>query len=441
VVLGWSQFFDDLLEKNVAQGQTGCVLWEDVLKFLSTQKSQQELPRLSLIVRIAETMRTHIPETVSRMRRILLRERTMQRINRITEMDVPCMQWYARRPGISMAEKGGNKQELMAVVRRESFDVLENRVLKDFIERCDTECLRYIQNEIDINAHFKDSDRAVAVRQYREICAELIRCPNFKNVPCAMAGVRPNYVLQQDLRYSNVWKWYCRLLRKEEERDRVWDWQPRTWADIVRLLINLAVITIEEMESQKNSLQISPLFESSVSVTREQMLGSRICGGSEPGPFAIEKIIQGKKRPVAILEIVHPDNAHDHRITRILGRTGGHLYLVVRPIDDRLAQNHVFIVWGVNTAGAQKHVPWEDVSFSASESLEKNKWALSLDRIPHTPVLHGIIAASDLNITKTNIICEESKAPVVVLPGDQKYWLDAVEPLALLLHDRLDRLL
>lgn len=441
LVLGWAQFFDDLLEKYEVQGRPGCVSWDDVLTFLRDQKKQQESPRFSLIVRIAEKMRTKLPETVSRMRRILLRERSMQRINRIAETDVRCMQWYARQPGMNMAEKGGHKQELMAVVRRESFDVLENRVLKDFIKRCDAECLRYIQSEVDVNDNFKDSKRALDVRQYRETCVETIRCANFENVHRVAAGVRPNYVLQQDVRYSTIWKWYCRLLRKEDEEDQVWDWQSRTWADIVRLLVNLAIVWLGKMEPRKNDIQIRQVFASTVRVTREQVMGSRTRGGSEPGPFKIEKITRGQKRLVAILEVVHSDKAHENSVTKNLGRTGGHLYLVVRPIDNSLAQNHVFVVWGVNSAGAQKHKPWEDVSHSALNALKINKIALSLDRAPHIPELQGIIAASDLNVTKTDVICESSQAPVVVLPADPRHWIDAVECFAWLLYARLDELL
>ena len=67
-----------------------------------------------------------------------------------------------------MAEKGGRRQELMAVARRESFDILENRVLKDFLHRCAGESMRYINSEVEINPRFAQSQRALDVGRFQE---------------------------------------------------------------------------------------------------------------------------------------------------------------------------------------------------------------------------------------------------------------------------------
>lgn len=441
MILGWSQFFDDLLDdKTNRQTQMGRIPWDNVLEFLEKQLNELRQPRLSLIVRIAEAMHANLPGTVSGMRRILLRERNMQRINRICETDVRCLQWYVRRPGASMAEKGGSRQELMAVVRRESFDVLENRVLKDFVHRCDAESMRYITNEVDINPQFKDSKRARDVRCFREICADAAKHPDFEAVPMAGARVRPNYVLQNDLRYRTVWAWYCRLLRREEEEDRFWDWQTRTWADIVRLLVNLAVVYLESRKPRPNGIHIRKVLGSSLHVTREQVIGSRTRGGSEPGPFVVDRIGSGKARPAAILEVVHPDEAREHILAQSLGRTGGHLYLVVRPLGESPSRNHVLIVWGINTAGTHKEVTWEDISESAASALKFHRNILAGARIPNLPVLQGLVAASVLHAEEADVVCEASDAPVVIMPSDPRQWYEVVLYLAILLEDRLDRL-
>ncbi len=440
-ILGWSQFFDNLLDDN-ADGriETGKIAWALVLKFLLQQKDEIRQPRMSLIVRIAEELHSLIPETVARMRRILVRERNMQRIDRICETDVRCLQWYSKQPGADMAQKGGSKQELLAVVRRESYDVLENRVLKDFLRRCDNEAMRYINGEIDINPNFSNAKRAMDVRRFREICARSAKHPNFQLVPRAGAGARPNYVLQNDLRYRKIWTWYCRLLRKEEEEDRFWDWQTRTWADIVRLLVNLAIVSMENEKPKRNGIRIRPALGSSLRVTREQILGGRTHGGSEPGPFIIEKVADGVPRPVGILEVVHPDEASEHMLARNLSRTGGHLYLAVRPLGESADKNNVIVIWGVNTAGSDLNVSWERVSESAMHALGFHRIALATTRIPHLPCLQGIVAASALNTKETEVIGEASTAPVVIVPADPRQWHEAVMFFAILLLERIGRM-
>ncbi|WP_319526674.1 DUF2357 domain-containing protein [uncultured Desulfosarcina sp.] len=439
-VLRWSQFFDDLLDdKTIKATQSGKIPWIKVLRFLETQRSELQKPRLSLIVRIAEAMHYKLPKTVSGMRRILLRERSQQRISRICETDDRCLQWYVRQPGTNMAEKGGGRQELLAVVRRESFDVLENRVLKDFLFRCDLESKRYITNEVEINPNFVGSKRGKDVRRFREICTTSLKNRDFEAVPKAGAIVRPNYVLQNDLRYKEIWKWYCRLLRRAEEKDRFWDWQSRTWADIVRLLMNLSIVYLEGMGAPKRGVNIRRVLGSSLHVTREQVLGSRTRGGCEPGPFVVERCNNGKAQALAILEVVHPDEAYKHSIVKNLGRTGGHLYLVVRPLADSQVKSDVMIVWGVNSAGTNNQVPWEDVSGSATRALLFHRNVLAGARITNLPKLHGLVANSVLDSEGADVVCEESDAPIVVIPSDPLRWYDVVEYFAVLLSNWLEK--
>ena len=440
MVLGWSQFFDDLLDdKTTKPTQSGKIPWAKVLWFLKAQRNELQKPRLSLIVRIAEAMHNSLPKTVSGMRRILLRERSPQRISRICETDIRCLQWYVRQPGINMAEKGGSRQELLAVVRRESFDVLENRVLKNFIKRCDAESRRYIANEVEINPNFVDSKRAKDVRRYREICTASLKCPDFEGVLMAGAAVRPNYVLQNDLRYRQVWNWYCRLLRREDDEDCFWDWQARTWADIVRLLMNLAIVYLEGMGTPKKGVSIRQVLRSSLHVTREQVLGSRTRGGCEPGPFVVERINNGKAQALAILEVVHPDEAFKHSLVKNLGRTGGHLYIVIRPLTDPQVKSDVLIIWGINSAGSNNNVTWEDISASAMKALFFHRNVLAGARIHNLPKLYGLVANSVLDSEGADVVCEESDAPIVLIPSDPRRWYDVVEYFAVLLSNWLDK--
>lgn len=295
---------------------------------------------------------------------------------------------------------------------------------------------------MEINPNFVNSKRALDVRRFREICAAAAKHPDFEGVPRAGAGVRPNYVLQNDLRYRSVWKWYRRLLRREEEEDRFWDWQTRTWADIVRILVNSAIVFLkcEGLKPQMNGTRIREISGSSLQVTREQLLGSRTYGGSEPGPFVVERLTKSIPHPAAILEVVHPDDAHEHILAQNLGRTGGHLYLVVRPLEKSINENHVLIVWGVNTAGTVKEINWEDVAKSAANAIRHHRSALLSDRIPNLPKFQGLVVASNLYAEKADFVCEDSNAPIVIAPSDPRHWRDMVEYFAVLIGERLDRL-
>jgi len=65
--------------------------------------------------------------------------------------------------------------------------------------------------------------------------------PVFEPINLPTPGTPPNYVLQNDLRYREVWKWYKELLKREKAKDQIWDWQPRTWADVMRLFVGTAL--------------------------------------------------------------------------------------------------------------------------------------------------------------------------------------------------------
>ena len=193
------------------------------------------------------------------------------------------------------------------------------------------------------------------------------------------------------------------------------------------------------MGSPINGVHIRQLLGSSLNVTREQVLGSRTRGGTEPGPFVIERYSNNKSRPIAILEVVHPDGANEHSFVTNLGRTGGHLYVVVRPLGKNTIRNHVLIVWGVNTAGTSQDVPSEDISKSAAEALTFHQNVLAATRIPNLPILHGLVANSVLTADDSDVLCEDSNAPIVITPSDPRHWYDVVEFFAFLLNDWLNK--
>src|SRR5262249_48223772 len=129
--------------------------------------------------------------------------------------------------------------------------------------------------------------------------------PALERVSLPAPGTQPNYVLQNDLRYREVWHWYSKLLRREEEEDRIWDWQPRTWADVMRLLVGAALEWSRGGRSPRDGVVFEQLAASPLRLRAEQSLGSRIVPGSEPGPFLLILMEAGRPIRQAVMEVVH----------------------------------------------------------------------------------------------------------------------------------------
>ncbi len=352
----WSQVFDDLLDKATdSKGEyTSEISWSVILDYLNEiKKDAIKEPRKALIVSIAEDMINRLPVTVASARKILLRYRDLVPIHRFQESDVHCLRWYVQQPGGTEEEKAGNKQRLLAVVRKESFNTLENQVLKDFINRCYLESSRYLQSELPPDK--SNSTRAMLVQSYRGICNISMKETIFEEVVKPPHSIQPNYVLQQDTRYKKVWEWYKKLLRREHTEDSLWDWQPRTWADVVRLLIGAALMNYGVRKKEKQEIQhgflFEPLAKAPLHLRLEQERGSRIIPDALPGPFLITRVVNGTLCEKMVLEIVHPDIAQKHQILTHLGRVGGHLYMVLYPLGTCSIKKRVFVFWSVNGAG------------------------------------------------------------------------------------------
>jgi len=442
VVLGWSQFFDDMLER-AEQGwhKQNKIPWSSVLKFLETVRDQNKSPRMALIIRIAQEMRRKLPQTVTSLRKILVRERRLMSVDRISETDNCCLLWYIRQSGNTIAEKAGYRQELLGVSRRESFDTQENRVVKDFLYRCIIEAARYIKTEILPNPVYENSDRAIQVKTFKNICTVLKREPLFEKISMPVPGASPNYVLQNDYRYREIWKWYQKLLKREEEEDKYWDWQTRGWADVCRFLICAALWELTQRKKNfKGKFVFKELLRSALHIFQEQRAGSKISPDSMPGPIVILKVQGIKKRPVALIEVVHSDYANRHPYTRHLGRTGGHLYLVLRPVEGSGVSPRIIIVWGVHTAGSFQVPSWKEMSTSASQAIKRHEIIIG-DSYPDFPRLSGIVVASDLQAKDADVYSPSPETlPIIQVPADYRYWEDAVIFLQVVFEELLEKM-
>ena len=437
-VLAWSQLFDDLLDDSLKRWKReNRFPWSAILDFIAKMKREARDPRMALIVHIAEAIHKQLPGTMQAARRVLVRERRILPAARITETDTACLRWYVRQPGETMAEKAAsNRQTLLGITRRETFDTLENRVLKDFLSRCVQESKRYLDTEVGENQILMQSMRTTKVRSFRHLCSNLRRIAFLEDVASPPPGIRPNYVLQNDSRYREIWQFYCKLLRREDEEDKLWDWQSRTWADVARLLVNAALY--ELAHSSQVDLQgefiLEEFLASSMQVSREQRQGCRVLAGSEAGPFVVRKRSLNSSK-ASMLEVVHPDFAHEHIATRNLGRMGGHLYLVLTPIAD--GRRKVIVVWAAHTAGAERTPTWAEIGHSAKKALEKHALLLG-ERAFDFPEIHGFVVASDMFEKEVELYAGPSdQLPIVQVATDQRCWEDAIVGLSLIIEEIL----
>lgn len=444
IVIAWAQIFEDLAERaRQANPSSNEISWPDILNFFE-EIADPDNPRMALIVTIADRMSRRVPGTIKCLRKILLRERALVTLSYVQELDTKCINWYVRQPGRTAAQKAGPKQQLMAVVRREFLNTLENRVLKDFLLRCRREAGRYFLNETSNSLKKRSSLRARKVQVYKNICRDSLADPAFELIHEPPQGIQPNYVLQSDIRYAEIWKWYLKLLRQQHEEDRIWEWQSRTWADVVRLFVGAALELIKSSVSKKNEandgLLVEAVAESCIRIFAEQHSGSRIHPGSLPGPYLLTTIVGGKISNRAVLELVHSDLADNHPICRELGSTGGHVYLVLHPVGKTKAASKALIIWAVNSAGSTIKTSSQSVSSSCQNALKINNLLLSRHRTGF-PSLSGMVISSDADASSPNSFFGTDDVSVFSLPAEPTLWEANILELAQGLNKTLKALL
>ena len=204
----------------------------------------------SLIVRAARKTAGLIRDVTEHPREVLIRRHSEVPLDRIQEVDVRVLEEYARRPGRTAAMKAGSRQRLPAVVRQESPNTYENRVVRAFVELAARGADQYLA-EMCVRCPRHEgcslrnprleagcpSERMGVVRAFGAFCRRALRAPGFVEV--ATLGTQaaiPNYVLQQEARYLGIWRFYRLMLRQEDVEAQVWRWRRNSWGDLMRLL-------------------------------------------------------------------------------------------------------------------------------------------------------------------------------------------------------------
>jgi hypothetical protein len=142
----------------------------------------------------------------------------------IQQLDSQCIIWLTRQPGITAAQKAGTKQKLMAVVRKENYDILENRVLKKMLKLCASECQHYLR---EYEKQFAESSRIKAVKRLYAMTQQGLKLEFFSAIGVCAGIPKPNYVFLHDLLYSQTWQMFLALLRQTALMENAWQYRNR----------------------------------------------------------------------------------------------------------------------------------------------------------------------------------------------------------------------
>ena len=182
----------------------------------------------------------------SKLGQQLRRRAELMPIARIQEMDAYCLRDYIRRPGITLAQKAGEKQELMGINRYSDRNTPENKFLFDFAAKIlRPECIRYENS--------KAQQYRGEIMRLRYLIDRLIKSIEVKNdnklasdrVFSPASGVyltaRPNYTLLQNPLYSSFYRAYLDYIRDASERQQVWPFRNQLLADAVYVCLAAAL--------------------------------------------------------------------------------------------------------------------------------------------------------------------------------------------------------
>jgi hypothetical protein len=218
-------------------------IWDRLARFWK-QAETEEKPLVSEILRQARDMPRILELLMVRLRRVLQRERDIVGLDRVQEIDEASMSWLSRQPGRTLTEQAGPSQLVQAIVRRESYDTGENRVVHAWCRLANGSARDWMRH----NDRAQKSERYRQVKRLYSRTRVAIRDLEKLRIGIAPVDQIPNFVLTDDLDYRKVNEAWRRLLREKRRFDELWAWQSRTWSDFCALAVTLSVKAIDGAE-------------------------------------------------------------------------------------------------------------------------------------------------------------------------------------------------
>ena len=247
--------------------------WATVKKLW--QQGEEQTAQLSLIVKLAQdrALIKALRTIEQRPRRKLFRKHQLQKISRIQEMDIATLRAYTRAPGRTPAEKAGPRQELLAVVREETVDLIENQLALWSMRRMGAMARGYCEQ----NDKYKDSKRFQNVKTLEYLTRHILVNPRLATVRNLSHHLNnPTYCLQFDSHYRHIWKAYLMIRRREQVLHDAWRWHSHMWGTTARLIL---ITLLHSIDGWRERHQSTPYFRS------EGVRGEWMLEPWGPGPF------------------------------------------------------------------------------------------------------------------------------------------------------------
>ncbi len=239
------------------------------------RQSGEDQAEVSLIVDLARRQRllAALQGIATAPRRMLRRRHRQERLSRVRETDQVALRDLARRPGRTATEKAGPRQQVLAVVREETTDLPENRVLLWCVRRME----RMARSWCERNARFRGTVRYEAVARLLAVLRRIQRVPALETVSSLQHHmVTPTYCFQFENRYREVWNAYVAIRREEQVVDDLWRWHGHLWGGTARLILGALLTSLDGWHEKRLS---TPFFRT------EGTSGEWTLGPSVPGPF------------------------------------------------------------------------------------------------------------------------------------------------------------
>lgn len=182
---------------------------------------QKAMPRLGVVTKIATDTTMVLFKLMGNIRKQLRRQREMTAVGRVQQVDSHCLRWISKRPGLSLLEKAGAKQEILSVVRKEVYDTLENRVLKSFLVSAEKLTAIWLKDHKD--AIYAQHEHYQLVKRFYGLTRGILASEFLNDVKILNEVPTPNYTLQQDPLYSIIWKAYLIVTQYIQVTLRLWE--------------------------------------------------------------------------------------------------------------------------------------------------------------------------------------------------------------------------
>lgn len=219
-------FKDNKTQANSKRGEL-CLPIDAITESLTDPNNGNDAPE-RLVSVIAKDHLWLIERLLGSMRKTLRRKRDYVPVPEVQQVDAHCLRWLARQPGQRAYEKAGTRQKLMAVVREETRNTPENRVLKDFLRRVFVLARRYVRS---YEQKYPSSERVRAVRHLYVVLSNALKLPEIQCLPQIATAVKPNYVLLHDPIYSRLWELYRLVLAQTRIAELVWPARHRLFSE------------------------------------------------------------------------------------------------------------------------------------------------------------------------------------------------------------------